>query len=117
MTAEDAQPRKIDSEEAQRSLPRVLKDVKRRLERVVVEEDGVPVAAIVPIRDLYWLKKYEAQRDEAFKAFAQLAADFADEDPEEVLRQTDLALAEVREEMRRERIEKLERERTARSEA
>ena len=100
MAAHELPARAIDAEDVRRSWPQTLTAVSRKGERIVVEEDGVAVAAIVSIQDL---ARLDAERDERFKVFERIGAAFAHEDPEESDRLAALALAEARADMRRER--------------
>ena len=103
MAAHELPARAIDAEDVRRSWPQTLTAVSCKGERIVVEEDGVAVAAIVSIQDLARLARLDAERDERFKVFERLGAAFAQEDPEESDRLAALALAEARADMRRER--------------
>lgn len=103
MATHELPARAIDIEEIQRSWPETRKAVSRKRERIVLEEDGVPVAAIVPLYDLQRLAKLDAERVERFKVFERIGAAFAHETEEESERLALLALAEAREDLRRER--------------
>lgn len=72
-------------------------------QRVVVERDGLPIAAIVTPLDLEWLKRHDAERAEAIAVLEEFAAAFADVDPDELQREVDKAVAEARAELRAER--------------
>ncbi len=98
--------RNADADDVRQSLPQTLSAVARAGERVVVEEDGVPVAAIVSLDDLNQLARLDAERADRFAVFERIGAIFADEDPEESDRLSALALAEARKQMRRERAAK-----------
>jgi hypothetical protein len=60
------------------------------------------------LQDLKALARLDAEREERFKVFDRIAAAFAHETPEESERLAALAVAEAREEMRREREAKHE---------
>ena len=68
--------------------------------RPVIEKDGRPAAAIVSPADLEALQRLEHQREEAFKVLDRMSAAFADVPEEELEREIELALAEVRAESR-----------------
>lgn len=91
--------RTVDAEAMRQALPAVTHDG----ERVVVEENGVPLAALVSLDDLRKLAQLDAERLERFKVFERIADAFADEDPDESDRLSALAVQEAREQMRRER--------------
>jgi hypothetical protein len=103
MAAHEPPERTIDIRDVAATWPNVRKAVSRKRERIVLEEDGVAVAAIVSLQDLKVLARLDAEREERFKVFDRIGAAFAHETPEESDRLAALAVAEAREEMRRER--------------
>src|SRR5688500_867633 len=103
MAAHEPPQRTIDIQDVAAAWPTVRRAVSRKHERIVLEEDGVPVAATISLYDLRRLAQLDAAREEGFKALERIAAAFAHETPEESDRLAALALAEGREEMRRER--------------
>jgi hypothetical protein len=102
MAAHELPARAIDAKDVRRSWPQTPTAVSRG-ERIVVEEGGIAVAAIVSIQDLARLARLDAEREERFKVFERIGAAFAHEDPKESDRLAALALAEARADMRRER--------------
>jgi hypothetical protein len=103
MATHEPPARSVDVDEVTRALPETLAAVAGKRERIVIEQDGVPVAALVSLQDLKQLARLDAQREEDFKVFDRIGAAFAHETEEESERLALLALAEVREEMQRER--------------
>lgn len=81
----------------------LVRRVSRGEARVIVEQDGVPVAAVVSAAELERFETYERQRAERFAILDTIGAAFADVSAEEIERETAKALAEVRAEMRAER--------------
>ncbi len=81
---------------------KLLKTVFRGKTRVVVEKSGIPVAALISAEDLERLQQFEAQRAERFKVLEESGAVFQAEDPETIEREVAQAVAEVREDIRRE---------------
>jgi prevent-host-death family protein len=73
--------------------------------RIIVERDGIPVAALVSPEDLELIDETvrERARQERFAILDEMQAAFADVSEEEIERETAKALAEVRAEMRAER--------------
>ena len=71
--------------------------------RIVVENGGVPIAAIVSSDDLKHLARLDEQRAERKRVVAAMREPFRGVSPEEIERETAMAAAEVREEMRDER--------------
>jgi len=108
MATHEPPERTIDIQDVATAWPNVRRAVSRKRERIVLEEDGIAVAAIVSLQDLKTLARLDTERDERFKVFERIGAAFAHEDPDESDRLAALALAEVREEMRREREAKHE---------
>jgi prevent-host-death family protein len=78
----------------------VLDKVYRKEARVLVERNGVPVAAIVSTDDWEQMQRMDAEREERFKALDATRAAFKDVPPEELEREVEKALAEVRAEDR-----------------
>src|SRR3954451_13192132 len=103
MATHEPLPRSLDVAEAQQALAEVVTTVARNGERIVVEQQGIPVAALVSMQDLARLARLDAEREERFKVFDRIGAAFAHETEEESERLAALALAEVRDEMRLER--------------
>jgi prevent-host-death family protein len=99
-------PKAMKLSEARSSFSSVVNEVYRRRERVVVEKSGIPVAAIVPVADLERLQRFDAEREERFKVLDEIRAAFADVDPDELEREADKAIAEVRRKARAARIER-----------
>jgi len=85
--------------EARQEFGELLDRVSRRETRVLVEQDGVPVAAIVSADDLEWLHEMEARREDGWQAIQEIRALNLDKTPEEVERD----VAEELEAMRAER--------------
>jgi prevent-host-death family protein len=93
----------VDAEEAQQRWTGLLDRVQQSKDRVIVERDGVPVAAIISAADLQRLNRLEAERDRDFAIVAEVRKVFEDVPFEELEREAAKALAEVRAEMRAER--------------
>ena len=89
----------ITATDARRSFVEIIQEVSRHKTRVVVEEDGTPLAAIVSTEDLEKLRRFEQQREDAFRVIDELRAAFADVPEAELEAEVDNALAEVRAEM------------------
>ncbi len=79
----------------------VLNRVFRKGTRIVIEKDGVPVAAMVSADDLELLNQLDAQRREALKLLEASQAAFAGQPPERVEAEIAKAIAAVRRENRR----------------
>lgn len=81
----------------------LLNRVYRRQTRVVVEKSGIPVAAVVSMDDLEQLQLLSEQRKAAREVLRRSREAFQDVPPEELERELDQALREVRQEMAAER--------------
>jgi prevent-host-death family protein len=84
----------------------LVHDVARRDVRIVVEDNGAPVAALVPLNDLRRLLRLDEIDREAHEVLEAMRTPFDDVPTEEIERQTERIMAEIREEDRaaRERI-------------
>ena len=82
--------------EVQKALSSVVAVVSRNEARVILEQDGSPVAAIVSAADLEQLARYEQARAERFKIIDELREAFKDVPDEEIEREADRAVAEIR---------------------
>lgn len=76
----------------------LLNNVFRGKTRVVVEKSGIPVAAIISAEDLKRFTQLEEQRNERFKALDRMREAFKDVPTDEVERELDKALTQVRSE-------------------
>ena len=68
--------------------------------RILLEENGAPVAGIVPIEDMRRLARLDERDREAYEILEAMRAPFNDVPPEEMERQVERILAEIREEDR-----------------
>lgn len=93
----------LDAADAPRRWEELVGKVAAGEARAVLERHGAPAVALIAARDLELLQFYEKKRAERFEVFDRLAAAFADVPGDELEREIDKAIAEVREEMRRER--------------
>lgn len=88
----------LKASEMQENWSAVLDGVARHEARVVVERDGIPVAAIISPDDLMRLERLDAERHERFGALRASQAAFADIPDDEIARELNAALAAVRDE-------------------
>jgi prevent-host-death family protein len=77
----------------------LVNEVYRHEKRVIIEKSGIPVAAIVSMRDLELFDFLERKRAERFKIIDEMQAAFADVSPEENEREAERTVAEARAEM------------------
>ncbi len=83
-------------------LAALVNRVARNGTRVIVENDGDPVAAIVSTEDLERLDRLDRERAERFKVLDEFGEAFKDVPAEELEREIGRALAAVRAERRAE---------------
>jgi prevent-host-death family protein len=98
----------VKASEARQRFSELVNRVHETGERVVIEKNGAVVAAIVSRKDLRDLTYLDERRARAKAALERLQAAFAGAPEEELQRQLDQALAEVRAEMREERRAKMQ---------
>ena len=72
-------------------------------ERLLLEQDGRPVAALISVDDLRRLETLDAQREQDFQALAVIRDAFRDVPDDELEREVEKAVAEARAELRSER--------------
>jgi prevent-host-death family protein len=90
----------MDVSQARDQFNQLVNKVSRKETRVIVEKDGIPVAAIVSSDDLERLRRMEAEREERFKVIERMRDAFKDVPPDELEREVDKAISEVRAENR-----------------
>lgn len=89
---------RMKASQARQEWSSLLERVFRREARVIVENSGVPVAAIISAQDLEQLQQLERARADGWKAIEEIWARNVDKDPDEV----EADVAEEIEAMRRE---------------
>ena len=95
----------VDAGEAKERWSSLLDQVAESQDRVIIERDGVPVAAVISTADLQRLRRLDAERERDFAVVERMRAAFKDVPFEEIEREAAKALAEVRDEMRKERAD------------
>lgn len=78
----------------------LVKRISRQETRIVVEESGTPVVAIISIDDLERFVQLEREREERFAVIDRLREAFADVPAEEIEREAERSVAEARERLR-----------------
>jgi prevent-host-death family protein len=91
----------IKASDARQHFSQVLNEVFRGESRVLVEKSGIPVAAIIPAKDLELLARLEAERKKDFAILDEMREAFKDVPAEEIEREVAKALSEVRKEQHR----------------
>ena len=87
--------------EARQQFSQLLNKVFRGETRVLVEKNGIPVAAIISAGDLDELTRLEREREEDFKALTATREAFKDVPDEELESEVARALSEIRARNRR----------------
>lgn len=86
--------------EARRTWSQLLNRVHRERGRVLIEKNGVPVAALISPRDLDFLLAELERRERAWQVIERAREAFADVPSDEIEREVAKAIAEVRAEQR-----------------
>jgi prevent-host-death family protein len=84
-------------------LSSLVNAVYREEKRVLIERAGIPVAAIVSPDDLRRLAELQERDRQAWEVLEAMRAPFRDVAPEEIEREADRAIAQVRAERRAQR--------------
>ena len=74
----------------------LLNKVFKEQTRVIVEKSGIPIAAVISAEDLSRLTRLEEERNERFKVIDRMRAAFKDIPDDEIERQVDKAVAQIR---------------------
>jgi prevent-host-death family protein len=88
----------VSASEARQQLAELVTRAYRDGTRTMIERSGIPVAAIVSAGDVQRLLADDERRTEALAAFTRISERFADVADDELDRQVDLAVQEVRRE-------------------
>jgi prevent-host-death family protein len=94
----------LEISEVQRRLSPLANEVANKEIRVIVAEAGDPIAALVSLDDLDRLIEARRNREARLAVIDRMREAFADVSTEEIEREVDKAVAEVRAEMEAERI-------------
>ena len=86
--------------DAARDFGSLVRKVSKQEARILVEQNGQPVAALVSPEDLEQLRRIDAYRRDPWSVIDEIHARNRDKDPEEVERDVAEAIAELRAEDR-----------------
>ncbi len=103
MLKQQPETQTLKASEVRQQFSSVVNHVARDEARVIVEKNGLPVAAIVPARDLRRLNELDERLAERRRIVEAVRAPFRGIPHEEIEREAERAWAEVRAEMRAER--------------
>ncbi len=95
----------VNASDVRRHWGDIVDRVAREQARILVEENGRPVAAIVSAKDLARLNRLDAERERDVAILSKMGKAFEEVPVEELEQEVAQALAEVRAEMRAERTE------------
>lgn len=101
MTLREPRTQTIDLTDAEQRWSQLVEGVSKSRTRVIVEQGGRPVAAIISAEDLERFKRLEAERERDFAILDEIGEAFKDVPAEEIEREVAKAIAEIREEDRR----------------
>lgn len=90
--------RTVKASEARQRLSGLLNEVFDQKTRVVIQRSGIPVAAVVSPADLANLEKMESEKEDRLAVLAQMREPFKGVPSEEIEREVERAIAEVRRE-------------------
>jgi prevent-host-death family protein len=93
----------IKASVARQQFSRLINDVFRQENRVLIEKSGIPIAAIISASNFKRLARLEAERNRDFAILDEMRDAFKDVPPEEIELEVARALSEVRKEKRRKR--------------
>ena len=82
---------------------RRIEELRRKGDLITIEDNGVPVAALVSVRDAEYLDRLEQERNEDWAAIEAIRANFEGVSEEELMSEALKAQREVRADMDRER--------------
>lgn len=103
MREQQAKTQPIKAADVRQQFASIINRVARKEARAVAEKSGIPVAGIVSADDLRRLDQLDQERAERFNVIDEMRASFRDVPAEEIEREAERTLAEVRAEMRAER--------------
>jgi prevent-host-death family protein len=93
--------RTMNATEARAQWSKLLKEVFRGNGPVMIEKSGIPVAAVISVRDFERWRRLEEDRERRFAIIDEVRAAFSDVPDDELEREIERAIAEVRAENRR----------------
>lgn len=104
MTKRQPKTETMNATAVRQQWSQILKRVFQGESRIIVEKSSIPVAAIISAEDLERFKLLEAQRAEQFRVLNEAQAAFKDVSEEELDREIEKAIREVREERRKQQV-------------
>lgn len=93
MTRDDPE---VSVEEAKSNLSHLIRQLSRGEFQVLVDQSGNPVAAIISVDDLEWLRHSEQRREALFERIDRMQEALKDVPPEEIEQDVDRVIARNR---------------------
>lgn len=93
----------VEVSDVRSDIDGLLERVNRGETRVLIEKDGVPMAMIVSLEDWQGREGLDDEEEDPFAIIDEMAAAFRGVPADEIEREAEKAVAEVRAEMRAER--------------
>ncbi len=103
MPERDTKMQTVKVTDARQQFSELINRVFKERTRVMIEKQGIPVAALISAQDLERFGRLEAQRAANFRALEETGEAFKDVPAKELERQVAKAIAEVRAEKRKKR--------------
>lgn len=100
--ADRRKQQRVNASTARQQFAELTNSVYRNDARIIIEKSGIPVAALISARDLDRLRQFEKKREADFTVVDEIAQAFKDVPEDELQREADKAVAEVRAERRAE---------------
>ena len=92
--------RTVDRQAAQRGLSEILAGVSERGDEIIIEEEGTPIAVIIPVSQY---RQMDQARKHLREMYRELRDSGSEIDPDEAERLAVEVVEEIREERRRDR--------------
>lgn len=86
----------MNEADSRQQFSELLERVQQDEDRIIIEKDGVPVAAIVPLSVVRDAEEQERRREVALASLRDVQAAFADVPEDELERELEQALAEAK---------------------
>lgn len=102
MQTKQPESRTMSASEVRSHWSEVVEDVYRGEARVIVERSGIPVAAVISLDEYKQFERSEAERRSRMKVLEESWKAFEGVPPEEIEREVERAIAEVRAQRRAE---------------
>lgn len=86
----------LEGESPESTLTHVVRQVSQSEARILIEDQGVPVAAIISAEELQRLSELDREREDRFSVIDRVRTAFTDVPDAEIEEETDQILARIR---------------------